>query len=589
MQTLAEEVEGQIVPKYKNYYVSYMQLFESIKLLKQREEGTETSAGSLIKGLMLPKDFTFGDTTAMFGFVEQRPEVRFVSLLQHEVSKLNHFSQLEVKTILSTLKQLERKLSRILSNESAEPALSRRAFPSMMDESELSLNKEEKLRTAFERLMSIADELLVLDHYVNLNIVILKRVVDEFDREFSPPVGSWFVSSLTSEPFANVPFKGLFTIIARLCEKCDKREAQLGGSERAFSVSPSMTLRAKLLLVSIADLQRPLTAPESLWTSFHIPLRSEDLSHESMASFAPKVHVVMTESDSSGITSIDFPMGSDRISVEWKDKNLGSTQMTVEELVTIVPETHVTISQYDETVFSNARLVENIRMRTGRFSFQEAFTKDTVDINRGFDVYDDSSRFDAISCNVVFISSESVQSRLCDIVSPLSSPFTMNDLKKLTPVPSPVTFERLSSLHTPPVLPAPVPLLPVTSSGLSYSSPALRSISKPGDTGALIYPKNYMANERSLLAWISATSVQSGIGLALLGKEGLSFMGAILCLISLVFLWWSVFMFVKRFHQMRNPKPENSCVFYSMEQCTVFGLTQLVLLLIQSLVFIWTS
>ena len=107
------DIDSKIVPKYRNYYVSYKQLSDAIDLLREREAGVDSSSSSLLKGLLLPKDFTFGDTSAIYGLVEQRPEVRFVSLLEHELSKINHFTALEIKTMLALLRQMDRKLNRI--------------------------------------------------------------------------------------------------------------------------------------------------------------------------------------------------------------------------------------------------------------------------------------------------------------------------------------------------------------------------------------------------------------------------------------------------------------------------------------------
>lgn len=618
MQSIIDEIDPQLVPKYRNYYVSYKQLLESVHLLKEREDGIDTSSSSLIKGLMLPKDFAFGDTTAMFGFVEQRPEVRFVSLLQHEVSKLNHFSQLEIKTMLATLRQLDRKLTRILSHDDIDVSLSRKAFPSATDEAELAMSTDEKIRNIFERLMSVADEMLILEQYTRLNITIFKKVITEFDREFSPPVGSWFVANLSKEPFANIPFDGLFTIVSRLCANCGGPERISDATsfpvERPFSVSSAMTLRAKLTLVSVTDLLRPVDIPQNIWDSFAIPLRSEDLNHESMQSSTSHVRIVLPSSHESGIISISLNLpltihgGGALI-----ERVAGQEQtLSIEELG-IIPDADVTLTQYDEIRFNRARMVENIRFRKGLFSFAHVFGRphtDTIDVDRGFlgevirrqsvestqSTAENFSRYTRISSNIIFVSSEYVQARISDLITPISVPFSINDLCHLTPVPTPPATESLGS-STPPILPIPVPS-PLLSTmhpahpPLPYSSPTLKAAPQAGSQGGaapvMIHPKNFMANERSLLAWISATSVQSGIGLALLGKEGLSFIGAILCLISLTFLWWSIFVFVKRFRQLRTPDPNNAHVFYSMEQCTVFGLTQLVLLLIQSLVFIWS-
>lgn len=92
-----------------------------------------------------------------------------------------------------------------------------------------------------------------------------------------------------------------------------------------------------------------------------------------------------------------------------------------------------------------------------------------------------------------------------------------------------------------------------------------------------------MANERSALAWISATAVQAGVGVAFLGKPGLSLVGALICLVSMWFLWWSILVFVRRFRQLKLKQVENEQLFYNMDMPTAFGFAQLIIIAIQTI------
>jgi uncharacterized membrane protein YidH (DUF202 family) len=599
-QALVDEVESQIVPKYRNYYVSYKQLLESIDVLHERDETADSASGALLKGLILPKDFAFGDTTAIFGLVEQRAEVRFVSLLQHEVSKLNHFTSLEIKTMLTTLRQLDRKLDRILNQENINAGFGRRAFPSATDEAELAMTVEEKLGAVYEKLISISDEVLILEHYVKLNIVILQRVIEAFDRVFSPPIGTWFVANLANESFANVPFTGLFSLLARLFAKTGRSSVSDSmpalSKERVFSISPSATLRAKLLLGSATKIQRAENVPETVWSSFRVPLYSEELGHESMRTAAATIRIVL-DSHPDNIAAVIIHIAFERpAEIEFMDGT--KRDLNYEEL-SHMPPTFVSAIVYEETVFSRARVIENIKIRKGKFSFESALSSEGFELDRGFvperrqsveSAYSSEARYTRMSTNIILISSESVQAKFADLLTPLSTPFSMNDLTMLTPAAPSVADSEES--QTPPLIPLPVhsPIMPHVHPTLPirHSLSSTQRATTPVMATRMIHPKNFMANERSLLAWISATTLQSGIGLALLGKSGTSFIGALLCIVSLCFLWWSVVVFIKRFRQLRDPKAEKAHMFYSMDQCTVFGFAQMTLLVIQSLVFIWT-
>ena len=594
MQTIIEEFEQQLVPKYRNYYVSFKQLLESIDFLHKKEESSDISSSALLRSLILPKDFAFGDTTAIFGLVEHRPEVRFVSILQHEVSKINHFCSLEVKTILTTLRQLERRLARIMKSDEMDASISRRAFPSAAEEAELAMTAEQKLTAIHEKLMSLSDEILILEHYVKLNLVILKRVTEEFDKVFSPPIGTWFIPNLTNEPFENVPFKGLFAVVSHLLTQTGRSlvlDSVSGGStESAYSISPNSTLRILLLLSSLTDLQKP----DGLWTSFQAPVRSEDLSHESMRSSALITRIVLDEQPA-GIVSVTIQPLVESIVVEMSDGTKRSIDLN-DELLLSLPPSLASAAVYEETRFTRARVLENIRVRrSGIFAFRQMMgavsDEGRIDVERGFLVDErPSEKYSRSSSNIVLISSEFIQSKLSEFLTPIRSPFPLNELKNLPAV----AETEGPSLIPPRLAPSPVminvgnPNLASASSSIGSKKASL-SFVEPRMAPKMIYPKNYMANERSFLAWISATTVQSGIGLALLGKQGLSFVGAVLCLVSLFFLWWAVCTFVKRFRQIREPKNENAVVFYSMEQCTVFGLVQLLLLSVQSVVFMWNS
>lgn len=579
-QEYIDEIEGQIVPKYRNYYVAYKQLSDSISVLREREEGADTSAGAMLKGLMLPKDFTFGDTTAIYGMVEQRPEVRFVSLLQHEVSKLNHFTSLEVKTMLTTLRQLDKKLLRTLAGE--DLVLSRRVFPSATDEVELAMSPDQKLRAIYDRLVVLCDEMLVIENYVRVNIQILKRVIGEFDTAFSDrsaPIGNWFVPNLANEPFANMPFGGLFTITSRLFSQCSQTTISDGPVDKVLSVPKQALLRIKLLMGTVSGLEKPDRISDQLWARLGVPLRSEELSHESVQSTSNVTVALFPDTHScASLTVVES-------SCWLATHDGGKTEASASHIAELGQVENVHIITFQETKFKHAKILESIRIRTGVFDFT-AFGE-SLDVEAGFitagrrqSVGSMDATQRRLSSSVLYCSRSVPLDRLSEFTTKLPDSFSFQDFEELE---SSESAADLTSA-TPPFMPMPSPLLshpPVP------TIPPLAHSASPQPATSLIYPKNFMANERSFLAWVSAIAVQAGIGLALLGKPGKSFAGSIVCLVALGFLWWSVYVFVKRFRQLKSPKPENANVFYSMELPTVFGVTQLVILMVQTLIFLW--
>ena len=568
-----KDIESQIVPKYRNYYVSYRQLNEAVEVLKGKEASRGSTSGALLKGVILPKDFTFGDTTAIQGLVEQRPEVRFASLLQHEISKLNHFTALEVKTMLAGLRQQERRLSRILSGEDALMNMSRQVFPSMVDESEASLPPDDKIRLVFQRLLGISEEMLVLEHYVKLNIVIIKRVMDRFDKEFGSFGSYMSMVSLLKEPFCNLPLEGLFTIVARLFSTCGIFSPETKEAEETFSVQLNSSLRAKLMASSILPIQRPPSMPESLWNeSKRIPLRSDDLSHEWMKSSSEQVTIVCSSQSFSFMNKshaiFTLSDSGERIS---KQECLELMSKTNESLICF---------HYSETRFGeNCRLLENIRICKEGFDFESVFSgpDDFVDVmNVGAAK---QSNFTRVDHSVVISSSKLLIEKLSEFISPLPSAFSLPSLKG--------EGKHDSSTFSVP-LKLPSPLFPVMRLPLSPKlSIAVTSSQAPTQ---LIYPKNFMANERSVLAWISAVSVQAGIGMSFLTKPGVSLIGGLVALISLVFLWWAIYLFVLRYRKLGengDNRDNNGSVFYSMKLPTAFGVTQMAVLSIQFLVLLF--
>jgi hypothetical protein len=593
------EIEQQVVPKYKNYYVAFGQLLDAIYLLKERES-TGKNISALSKGLLLPKDFTFTDTTAIFGLVEQQPEVRFVSLLQHEVSKLNHFTALEVKTILSSLRQLARKLDRVIDGVDVTDRV-RQVFPSAIDEIDVGLSIEDKLLLIYERLVSVSEEILVLEHYIKLNIHIFGMIVDEFDKSFSdrPPIGVWFIPRLDSESFSKTPLSDICSIVAKLLSRCPLPASTSTGATKMFSVCGNQSIRAKLMVAGLTPIQRPTGIPEKVWSlTKSLPARVEDIFPETLRCASEMIRIIFSDGQ---VKSVTFAPSEDtKFEVAFSNGTTESyNRQEIESMEFVVQE--VVVVSFDLTKYSSACLLDNIRIKNCLFdtrsfllefpSLEFGFVgnegtpsrRSSVASSGGNVSLSNSSGWTPVEASILETSSDMIQSRLSSLLTPLPDIFSLDHIPfmdRSTGSTTPEPFTPYVPLSSPIEFHHPHPVLPFSPKS---TSPKQSSLIPP----RLIYPKNFMANERSCLAWISAISVQAGIGLALLGKSGVSLVGAIICLTALVFLWWSIYVFVQRYRQIKNPKEEQAHWFYSMSLPTAFGVSQMAILTIQSLVMLW--
>lgn len=601
MADFVDEFSKQIVPKYENYYVSYKQLLEAVSLLKEREALSDTST-NLLRGILLPKDFTFGDTTAIHGIVEQRPEVRFISLLEHELSKINHFTALEVKTILSSLRQVSKRLERILKGEesSRTPKIVT-AFPSsathedLVDESTV----EGRISKLHSRLVTISDELLTLEHYVQMNLVIFEKIASEFDSKFSdrPPITSWFVPRLADESFRNIPFTGLFTLIANLFSKSNLSPKPIQVSTGALFVLPQQfTLRTKLLLASLYPIDPLLIS---------VPTRSEELSNSRGVFTSSKESLYLSiENESSPIKNISYLSGTQSVVVSLRNSQLLVSVPLAdldEYFGTIKLEKSMTVKivQYDRTSIGQWWIGENIRFSTLSADRLTDLVREVI----GGSLPKSVEPSERLEGSLLMISEDEIAShanfadifaqdriRLSDLamVDTAMQTVPSGEIKRQTSVPD-RTPEQFFSL--PPS--APTPLLSVSLPVASPSGGMLKQAplnEEDVPTVKMIYPKNFMANERAFLAWVSAISVQTGIGLSMVSKPGLSFIGSIVCLIALTFLWWSVLVFVRRFRKMQNAGKDDrsdQAVFFSTKLPTAFGFVQILVLVVQSLIVLF--
>mmetsp|Transcript_108809 Transcript_108809/g.347311 ORF Transcript_108809/g.347311 Transcript_108809/m.347311 type:complete len:755 (+) Transcript_108809:103-2367(+) len=138
----------------------------------------------------------FGQSGGALSGVYRPPDSRFHGLLQHELAKVNRFTNLQFRTLLDTLHEAHRRASK---------------------DGPLS---EEKLSELERLLDTAAEKLIALEHFRRLNFTGFRKIVKKFDKQTSQvgmkggSVATWFLPALLREFFVAEPLDAHVMAIA---------------------------------------------------------------------------------------------------------------------------------------------------------------------------------------------------------------------------------------------------------------------------------------------------------------------------------------------------------------------------------------
>jgi len=177
-------------PKYLNHCIAYGVLKKSIKVVVSSAEAAEPATQEEHAEL----GDALGQPAGPFG--GQLPDSRFSGLLEHELTKVNRFFALELRTLFDSFREAEGLLFKP-GGEASEETLAR-------------------IEQIFDRA---AADMVELEHFRRLNFTGFRKIAKKFDKA-SQSVGggrlsSLFVPRLVREFFIAVPFEPYLLALAQ--------------------------------------------------------------------------------------------------------------------------------------------------------------------------------------------------------------------------------------------------------------------------------------------------------------------------------------------------------------------------------------
>lgn len=167
-------------PKYLNHCIAYDILKKAISVVVK--EATQEDIREVKEA--------FEESTALSGASCQPADSRFVELLQHELVKVNRFTQLQLQTLFDAIREAQR--------------------PFLESDDKASSPSEEAL-SAVERLLdAAAEDLVSIEQFRRINFTGFRKIVKKFDKltlakDRKTSLSSWFIPRLFREYFIATP------------------------------------------------------------------------------------------------------------------------------------------------------------------------------------------------------------------------------------------------------------------------------------------------------------------------------------------------------------------------------------------------
>ena len=187
---------------YRSYYLAYSDLKEAIKIITGEVIPSEedlTSSSPLID-LLVKRDG---------GFRRLTPEAQFQDLLDHELNKVNNFSQVQFQVLLEEIRDLLYRIS----------ALS--ASASRVD-----------MRDSINTLKA---EVIAFDGFIRLNFSGFRKALKKFDKCNKSNSSNWFLQRVVRSPFMGIQMDKLIHGIAVL----ELQYLSIGTKQIKVSAKPS--------------------------------------------------------------------------------------------------------------------------------------------------------------------------------------------------------------------------------------------------------------------------------------------------------------------------------------------------------------
>lgn len=185
MVKFGKQIKRLAEPTHLNHFIAYDVLKKAISIVV---DGAQTETGK-------PEDLrevneTFGHSTTTPSC--RPPDSRFHDLLQHELSKVNRFFSLQLRTLLDKFREAQKNLLTFKAKQGRDA--------------------DEALSSAEHNLEEAAEELVALEHFRRLNFTGFRKIVKKFDKQWlkvgsgKDAMSAWFMPQLLREFFVAVPF-----------------------------------------------------------------------------------------------------------------------------------------------------------------------------------------------------------------------------------------------------------------------------------------------------------------------------------------------------------------------------------------------
>jgi uncharacterized membrane protein YidH (DUF202 family) len=220
-------------PTFKNYYIAYKDLKLAIKIITG-EEGILGQDDEIVASTSKLIDMLSNQTS-----ISSSPSNQFQILLDHELKKINNFSNIQFSVLQEEIRELIYRLTHDIA----------------VDE---------------EPINTLSDEIVAFEEYIRLNFTGFRKAVKKFDKWNKSDSSNWFLSKIIKADFMSIHIDslllGLSIVHSIRSKQYDGRNASIFsdfGSKRRnqFFISPSDTVRIESSLSKHMTLMCPYPLP----------------------------------------------------------------------------------------------------------------------------------------------------------------------------------------------------------------------------------------------------------------------------------------------------------------------------------------
>ena len=153
-------------PAFRNYYIAYKDLKEAIKLIT----GEEAVVGDEIVGSAVLERLQRSTTERAQGGISRTPESQFQELLDHELNKINNFSNVHFSALMEEIREIVYRLTHGLGLED-------------------------------HPVLALREEIVAFDEYIRLNFSGFRKALKKFDKWNKSDSSNWFLQRVVRSDF----------------------------------------------------------------------------------------------------------------------------------------------------------------------------------------------------------------------------------------------------------------------------------------------------------------------------------------------------------------------------------------------------